>query len=149
MSTKVSLGFARLSDNDLDNFAQAVIDAITGNLTFPAPPVGPPGLQAFKDNFTTAIAAAQTGGPADTAAKNNARQALLAAYRNLASYVQIQCAGNLELLLSSGFQAQSTNRASSALAKPAGLAIKNSQTGTLVASVGPVKNTSMYEGRIK
>jgi len=33
MATKVSLGFAKLADTELDNLAQAVIDAMTGNAT--------------------------------------------------------------------------------------------------------------------
>ena len=35
MATKVSLGFGRLSDTELDTFAQGVIDAMTGNAAFP------------------------------------------------------------------------------------------------------------------
>ena len=31
MATKVSFGFGRLSDTELDNFAQGIIDAMTGN----------------------------------------------------------------------------------------------------------------------
>jgi len=53
------------------------------------------------------------------------------------------------MLLSSGFQAMSTNRAQSPLEQPAGLVIDNGASGQLVASVDPVKNTSLYEGRIK
>jgi hypothetical protein len=149
MSIKVSLGFGRLSDGDLDNFAQGVIDAITGNATFPTPPVTIANLQAATDDFTSKMAAAQTGGPADTAAKNNSRQALLGDLRQVASYVQIRCNNDLELLLTSGFQAQSTNRASTPLEQPQGLMIKNDGSGRLAAKVDPVKNTSMYEGRIK
>ena len=149
MSIKVSLGFARLSDGDLDNFAQGVIDAITGNATYPTPPVTIINLQAATDDFTAKLAASQTGGQADTAAKNNSRQALLGDLRQVASYVQIRCNNDLNLLLTSGFEAQSTNRASTPLEQPQGLAIKNFHTGTLIAGVGPVKNTSMYEGRIK
>jgi hypothetical protein len=149
MSTKVSLGFARLSDGDLDNFAQGVIDAITGNATYPTPPVTIANLQAATDDFTAKLAASQTGGQADTAAKNNSRQALLGDLRQVATYVQLRCNNDLNLLLTSGFEAQSTNRASTPLQKPEGLALKNFQAGTLVASVGPVKNTSMYEGRAK
>ena len=33
MAAKVSLGFAKLSDTELDNFAQSVIDSLTGNAT--------------------------------------------------------------------------------------------------------------------
>src|SRR6266704_1996567 len=53
------------------------------------------------------------------------------------------------MLLSSGFQAMSTNRAQNPLEQPAGLVIDNGASGQLVANVGPVKNTSLYEGRIK
>jgi hypothetical protein len=55
----------------------------------------------------------------------------------------------MALLLDSGFEAQSTNRAQIVLAQPQGLVLKNGSTGQLVASVSPVKNTNMYEGRIK
>ena len=52
MILKVSLGFARLSDTELDNFTQAVIDQMTGNAAFPTPPVTLPNLQAAKADFT-------------------------------------------------------------------------------------------------
>jgi hypothetical protein len=39
VATKVSLGFGRLPDTELDNFAQGVIDALTGNAAFPTPTV--------------------------------------------------------------------------------------------------------------
>ncbi len=149
MLIKVSLGFARLSDGALDNFAHGVIDALTGNATYPTPPVTLANLQAGNDDFTAKLAAAQTGGVADTAAKNNSRQALLGDLRQVASYVQIRCNNDMQLLLSSGFQAQSTNRASTPLPKQTGLEIQNGGTGQLVARVDAIKNASMYEGRIK
>ncbi|HLR04970.1 MAG TPA: hypothetical protein VK117_04105 [Pyrinomonadaceae bacterium] len=34
MATKVSLGFGRPPDTELDNFAQGVIDALTGDAAF-------------------------------------------------------------------------------------------------------------------
>lgn len=149
MTPKVSLGFGRLTDGDLDNFAHGVINAMTGNATYPTPPVTIANLQAATDDFTAKMAAAQTGGPADTAAKKNSRQALLGDLRQVANYIQIRCNNNLELLLSSGFEAQSTNRASLPLDQPQGLEIDNGSSGQLVASVTPVKNANMYEGRIK
>src|SRR5205085_9974249 len=51
--------------------------------------------------------------------------------------------------LNSGFEAQSTNRASVQLDQPQGLGLKNGTSGQLVGSVTPVKNANMYEGRIK
>lgn len=35
MAVKVSLSFGKFSDVELDNFAQGVIDAMTGNATYP------------------------------------------------------------------------------------------------------------------
>ena len=149
MATKVSLGFAKLPDTELDNFAQSVIDAMTGNATYPTPPVTLANLQTAKNDFTAKVAAAQAGGPADTAAKNNSRQTLLGMLRQEAIYVQMSCNNDPALLLGSGFDAQSTNRASVPLEQPQSLVLKNGISGQLVASVNPVKNTSMYEGRIK
>ena len=62
MATKVSLGFAKLPDTELDNFAQSVIDAMTGNATYPTPPVTLANLQTAKNDFTAKVAAAQAGG---------------------------------------------------------------------------------------
>lgn len=149
MIIKVSLGFARLSDAELDNFAQGVIDSLTGNAAYPSPPVTLTNLQAAKNDFTNKLAAAQGGGIADTAAKNNSRQTLLGMLRQLASYVQLSCNNDLAMPLTSGFQAQSTSRAQSPLEQPESLSISNGTSGQLVASVKPVRNTSMYEGRCK
>lgn len=134
---------------ELDNFAQRIIDRMTGSTTYPTPLVTIANLQTARDDFTTKIAAAQAGGPADTAAKNNSRQSLLGMLRQVGSYVQINCNDDMALLLDSGFDAQSTNRAQIVLAQPQGLMLKNGSSGQLVASISPVKNTNMYEGRIK
>src|SRR6266446_8120173 len=109
----------------VDNFAQGVIDGMTGNAAYPAPPVTIANLQAAKNDFTAKIAAAQSGGPPDTAAKNNSRQTLLGILRQEAGYVQINCNNDMAVLLSSGFQAMSTNRGKAPLDQPQGLVIKN------------------------
>lgn len=149
MLLRVSLAFARLPDADLDNFTEKVITGLTGNTAFPTPPVTLANIQTAKAGFTNGLTAARTGGPTQTAAKNNARQALLGSLRLTAGYVQINCHNDLAILLSSGFEAMSTNRAQSPLEPPQGLIIKNGSSGQLVATVSPVKNTSMYEGRAK
>jgi len=149
MSTKVSLSFGELSDTQLDNFAQGVIAALTGNATYPTPPVTLANLQAALDDYTAKMAAAQNGGVFDTAAKNNSRNMLEGLLRKVAAYVQMMCNEDPALLLSSGFQMQSTNRSSTPLEKPKGLSIKNGVAGQLVARVDAVKNANTYEGRIK
>jgi len=99
MATKVSLSFGELSDTQLDNFAQGVIDAMTGNATYPTPPVTLANLQAAVHDFTAKIAAAQIGGVFDTKAKNNSRDTLEEMLRKVAAYVQIMCNEDPALLL--------------------------------------------------
>ena len=149
MATKVSLSFVELSDTELDNFAQGVIDALTGNATYPTPPVTLANLQAAVDDYTDKMAAAQTGSRADRAARNNSRETLVEMLRKVATYVQLMCNNDPALLLTSGFDMLSTSRVSAELEKPQALRIKNGAAGQLVARVNAVKNANMYEGRAK
>jgi len=149
MSTKVSLSFGELSDTELDNFAQGVIDALTGNATYPTPPVTLAILQTAVHDYTAKLAVAPNGSKADRAAKDNSRFALESMLRKVAAYVQMMCNDDPALLLTSGFKMQSTSRTSAPLEKPQGLSIKNGVAGQLVARIVPVKNANMYEGRIK
>ena len=149
MNLRISLGFAKLPDAEVDNFTQRVIDGMTANAAYPAPPVTMASLQTALNDFIAKTAAAKSGGPPDTAAKNDSRQTVLGLLRQLASYVHINCNNDMAILLSSGFQAMSTNRSQTPLEQPQGLVIKNGPTGQLVASVQPVKNTRIYEGRVK
>ncbi len=118
---RVSLGFARLPDQELDNFAQRIVDSLAGNAAFPAPPVPLANLTAAKDDFTNKVAAAKQGGPGDTAAKNASRQSLIGLLRLEANYVQGAFNNDLPTLLSSGYEAASTERASKPLDRPISL----------------------------
>jgi len=149
MNLRVALGFARIPDGDLDNFAMGVIKGIEGNAAYPAPPVPLTDVQAAIGDFVTKVARSKTGGMMDTAAKNNSRETLVGMLRQLAHYVQLNCNNDLTTLLSSGFQAMSTNRSASPLEQPQGLVLRNGMSGQLIAKISPVKNTRMYEGRIK
>ena len=128
---------------------KTIINELTGNAAFPTPPITMAALTTARDDFTAKISAAQVGGPMATAAKNNSRGVLLGMMRKLAGYVQLSSNDDMAILLSSGFLAMSTDRASAPLEKPHGLTIKNGNSGQLVASINTIKNTSMYEGRAK
>jgi len=91
MQLRVSLAFARLPDKELDNFTLGVKDALTANAAYPTPPVTLANLETARTDFEQKIAQAASGGPPDTAAKNNSRQVLLGMLRQIASYVQINC----------------------------------------------------------
>ena len=144
---RVLLGFTNAPDHQLEETAGAVIAGLTGNAAFPSPPVPLSDLQAALTNFTNAIAAQSQGGPAATANKNNMRDALVTLLRPLAGYVQENCNNNLALLLSSGFEAVSTNRARAPLAVPSIVSVDNGNTGQLLVKVTPSANSKCYELR--
>ncbi len=147
---RVLLGFTNAPDHALEETAGAVIEGLYDNPNFPDPPTPPitkVQLQAGLASFTAAIAAQAQGGPAATAHKNNMRAALIALLRKLAGYVQENCDNDLAKLLSSGFEAVSTNRAQSPLEAPTITDIINGNSGQLIVSVTPVKNAKTYEGR--
>jgi hypothetical protein len=146
---RVSLGFAQMPDTALDDFAGAVVAGLTGNAAFPSPPVTVAQLTTLKTAFEQALADAAQGGTAATAAKNNARDALVAALRKDANYVEMISDQNLSTLLTSGYESTSTNRAQSVLDKVQIIAIENPQSGQLRARINPVPNAKGFDGRSK
>lgn len=144
---RVLLGFASAADHSLEETTSSVIRKLYGNTAYPTPPVTLADLQAAQTAFTAAIATAAQGGPTDTADKNNKREALIGLLRQLAGYVQTKCNNDLATLLSSGFDAVSTNRASTPLLAPTIKDIINGNSGQLVIRVGPIANAKCYEVR--
>ena len=144
---KVSLGFANLPDADLDAFTENVIKCLTGNPNYTTP--NPPliAVTAALTEFTTALSAAADGGKQATAAKNEKRTTLLTVMRQLASYVQGTCKNDLSILLSSGFDAASTNHSQTELDTPVLLGINNGNSTKLTLNVQPVPNAKAYEVR--
>ena len=167
MNLRVSRDFTGYSDLDIGGFTRNHIVCMTGNLAFPNPPVPvlpPPTVNAaqpggqstaaadgetdmttLEEIFEAAITAANNGGPQQTAAKEAARAAVLDALRKNANYVQTVANHNLDVLLSSGFSATSTNRASAPLDQPAIATIENLGTTKLLVRATPILNARNYQ----
>jgi hypothetical protein len=146
---RVSLAFADGTDHHLEDSAGAVTTNLYGDPAYPNPPVSKVALDAGITAFTGALAAQAQGGTAATAAKNSARDALVAQLRLLASYVQDHCNNDLATLLASGFEAVSTTRtpAPAIIPVPGITGIKNGNSGQLILRVTPVKNCRCYRVR--
>jgi hypothetical protein len=147
---RVLLAFTEAPDNALDETAGKVIQGMTNNTAFPTPPVTMLALQTAKTEFSDAVAAQEAGGKEATAAKNNKRETLITLLRKLAAYVQENCNDDLQILLSSGFQAPSSTHTQSPLTQPKIKEIINSPgaiSGQLVVKVLPVPNAKSYELR--
>jgi hypothetical protein len=149
---KVSRDFVNYPDSDLDEFANEIITCMGGNPAFPTPPVSitPPvggsgdDLTTLDTTFRNAIAGA-TGDPQYTAAKNKAREALLDGLRKDANYVQTIASHDLETLLSSGYNAASTNHVQTPLSQPVIVDIENLATTQLMLRLTPVVNAKSYQ----
>ncbi len=146
---RVSLSFTRLPDAALDEFTREVIDGLTGNVAFPTPSVDLADLGAAKNAFELAMTNAAQGGKLLTAVKNQKRNDLLVLLRQEAAYVQGLAGQDLLMLLSSGFEAASTNHAQLPLGIPAIAAINNAMAGQLAVSLQPVSNARAYEVQYK
>lgn len=144
---RVNLGFAGYSDSNLSDFTLNVIASLTGNASFPTPPVTLADLGAAQTAFQDALTAAAQGGKQLTAAKNAAREALLVALRREATYVQGIASQDVAMMLTSGFQASSTNRAQTPLPPPTILTILNEATTTLTIRLQSVSNARTYQVR--
>ena len=144
---RVNLGFASATDTDLDDFTEGVLLKLYSHPAYPTPPVTSAALSTAKNNFSTAVAAANLGGPAQTADKENKREILIALLRQLALYVEENHGNDLAVLLGSGFLASSTNRSQAALPAPTIKKIRPGLTGQLLVSVGVIPNAKCYELR--
>lgn len=142
---KVALGFAQLPDTELNGFASGVVGKLYLQPVFTDPPVDKASVELAITKFGDAIAASLDGGPSSTAAKNNARDALIGVLKELAGYVQRVSNNDLEVLLSSGFKAASRNRTQIVLPAPVLKAIKFGQSGELLVTVFPVATARGYE----
>lgn len=149
---RVLLGFTSASDPAVLEKGQAVHDTLYTSPLWavppnPAIPVTAAALDTAMAAFSSAMAAADQGGPADTADKNAKREALISLLRQLAGHVQENHGNDLAKLLASGFEAVSTNRASVPLTPPTIKDILNGMSCQLILRVGRIDNAKAYEVR--
>src|SRR5947207_748849 len=146
---RTSRSYRRFPDLDVSAFTGGVILGLTGNADLADPPVKPTALATLKKTFDDAIVAAADGGTLLTAQKDAARAALVTALNKDASYVDINCDEDLTILLSSGYQPVSTNRAQTVLNAPEILDASYGQAGEIKLRVTGDPNRKAIQGRIK
>lgn len=146
---RASLAFGNgMPDNTLVTFARSVLALLYGAAAFANIPVPEEDLQNATDAFANAKAAQPNGGKAATAEKDNRRSDLVAMLKQLAFYVQVASNNNLAMLLSSGFQAVSTNRAQAPLAKPSVLRVVTGMSGEGLVTLTADKASRGSEVRV-
>lgn len=141
---RVAVSFATFADTVLNSFAILVCACLKNNALFPNLPAPLAALNALQLAFENAITDAQQGGPVQTAAKNEARDALIAALRQNAAYVQSLNLQNLSQVLSSGYDVVSTNTMPSPLTAPVNVSLDNTVTTKLQVYLSAVPNAKAY-----
>jgi hypothetical protein len=142
---RVSLTFGKLPDDNLIQFATKVRADLYVQAAYADPPVSAVAMDKAILDMSEAKVAQASGGKAATAAKNLRREDLLALLRKLAYFVQNACDNNLPVLLGSGFEAASTNRAQSPLAKPVLTRIVPGMSGQTLVTASADPNARGYE----
>jgi hypothetical protein len=143
---KVKRKFVKSSNMEIVGAAQKHAGKMENNPDLNAPPVKPADITALNQAFSDAIEAA-TGDPQNTAAMNTAKVAVLDALRKNASYVETigSDSNNLALILSSGFDATSVNRASSPLDQPAIIELSNLSPTMVLLRLTSIVNARVYQ----
>lgn len=146
---RISFAFARLADSPLLLFILNVIEKLTSNPGFTTPVIKLEEMTDIANSFNAAITAAEGGDRQLIAAKNVAREAVLAALRREGAYVQSIAGENLPLLLSSGFLPVSTNRTRIQLPTPVVERIENPMSTKIGLRLQPVPTAAAYEIRMR
>jgi hypothetical protein len=144
---RIADGLRSQSAEKLIATAGAIITGLTGNPSFPSPPVDLKTVQKAVDDLSAALAAQPNRGPAATAEKRDKQEALVGLLRRLRRYVEDHCGDDLSVLLSSGFQAAVATRVRSPLANPSILNIRFGNSAELVLKVTPIAHARCYEVR--
>jgi len=152
----VSLAHKKMPAPMVASFIGWIISCMSGNTAFPEPPVplvpptkpdpdAPVDMTTRQNTLLSAISAAEGGGVVLTGAKNAALQSALDGLDALAFYVQTVARYDLPMLLTSGFQATSNNRAQSQLDTPSVTGIDNDISTHLDVHLTPIDNAVGYE----
>lgn len=148
-SIRTSRSYSKLPDTDASKFAGGTIKGLNGNPDLTNPPVPLGELSLLKQKMDGTLIAAIKGGVLANAIKDAARVALNNALDKNASYVDINCEDDMTILLSSGYEAVSTNRAQALLNPPEIIRVEYGQKGQIKLGVKGDPNRRAIQGRIK
>lgn len=148
MILRTSNSYVRLLDAELAAFVDLVVERMTDNPNFTTPIVPLASLAAANTAFKAAITGAAGGDREAIAERNAKRDALIVLVAQLGAYVQAVAAGELSVLLSSGFEPVRPKAPPVPLPKPEILSISNPASGQLALRLKKIDTARAYEVRI-
>jgi hypothetical protein len=141
---RVALSFATFSNDELNGFLILLLVCLKNNPLFPDLPVKYADLQTLVTAYQNKMAAANVGGQLDTAAFAEARDAVVAALRQIAGYIQSLGLTNESDILSSGFDIVVPGKNPQSPLEQPQFSMDNSMPGQLGVNLQAVPNAKAY-----
>jgi hypothetical protein len=142
---KVIIDMGKLTDVKLDQQADSIITAMTGNPTFATPDPALAVVSTALTEYRTALVAAATGAHEAVAIKTQKREALEALLRDLGLYVEKICKGDVAKILSSGYKASKEGSPIGPLPKPTGFEVMPKGKGEILLKCKAIKGARAYQ----
>ena len=147
---KVGISFiTALKDDDLAAAIARILVGMTGNAAYPLPSPSLANLMAARDAFVAAVHA-NDGAKQQVVARDLARAPVEEVLRELATFVQHACKGDLLTLLGSGFPAQRARGPVPVqpVQAPVGLRLRRGKaSGQVLVRCTPVAGARVYQWR--
>ncbi len=144
-TSKIILGFRRLSDDQLEGQALAIAAAMTGNANFPEPTPALADLNNSIKLFSDALALAKTRDKVKVAIKNKCRQNLELLLISLASHCSYTAKADRSILASSGFALNTESNMARPLTPPENFTVQpGNHSGEVLLYVNTVPNAKTY-----
>jgi hypothetical protein len=145
---RVSTKYNSLNHNDFHARLVAVLKGTFDNSKIPEPlPVDKPTFEAGVQRYADLIGAALDGSKKIIAELDKQRTTMAMYLRLLAHHVETVSAGNMDVVVSSGFEPKSTTRSSQPLDQPTIKVVDQGTSGELLVNITPVKRARSYEIR--
>lgn len=146
---QVDMSFTKLPDGPLVMFGENIEEKMTGNPSYTTPRIAIAALATKRGLFSAAVAGALPGGTDRTAIRNALHEEYVNMLRQQGLYVQSIANEDLPMLLSSGFEARSTNRARIQLPQPVIERLYVPVSTMIAAQVQALANAAAYQLRYK
>jgi hypothetical protein len=143
---RVSLGFARKIDTGLIAFVKNIVTLLAGlSSQYPSPSPTLETITTAVNTFETKVHDALNGGKIEIGARNAARNELLSLMRQLAAYVEGQCAFDVQNIIETGFEAVRAPSPVGTLPPPQNPRLSyNGMSGELLLKFDRVMNAANY-----
>ncbi|MEP7374554.1 MAG: hypothetical protein ABI675_14265 [Chitinophagaceae bacterium] len=148
-TSKVIIDFSKATDTELDQDAQAIVTAMTGNANLQNPLPSLAVVTAAITDYQTAMSNAANGGAADTEIKDQKREALEVLLRALGLFVEVQSAGDAAIMLSSGFKISKAPSPIGPLPKPTGFEVMPQAKGEVKLLANTINGARIYQFEYK